>query len=79
MPLRKLLELSSYDPETIESLALAFEQAWQAVADSKMAASPPTRELLAKHIMTAAQEGERSVDRLVSYAVAATVSPSAAS
>jgi hypothetical protein len=61
----------SFDPETIRVLTTAFEDAWQSLGHD--AIGPDTdaiRDMLAKHIITAAQTGERDVSRLREGAVA---------
>jgi hypothetical protein len=71
----------SFDPETVDKLGTAFEEAWLAVraSNSALAEQPVAnfaRELLAQHIMTAARYGERDVNRLAAEAVAALIGPS---
>jgi hypothetical protein len=61
MPIR-IIQGASFDPETIELLALAYERACEAVApDVKV------REALAKRIIDAGKRGERDLEKLVEY------------
>jgi hypothetical protein len=63
---------NSFDPETIGLLTGAFEDAWRSL-DRGDGIGPDTdaiREMLARHIITLAQTGERDVIRLRDGAVA---------
>jgi hypothetical protein len=63
---------SSFDPETIALLTGAFEDAWRSLnrGDGIGPDTDAIREMLAKHIITTAQTGERDVIRLRDGAVA---------
>jgi hypothetical protein len=65
---------SSFDPETIDILASAYDLAWQRVRSSGSPlaadeAAAATREALAKSIIALAETGERDKNRLVESAV----------
>ncbi len=75
MPIMDLLKAAAFDNETIELLAEAFEAAWQVIQKSGSPLASPeqsaaTRERVAKNIIEAAQNGERSRTRLVDEALA---------
>jgi hypothetical protein len=58
---------SSYDPETLDVLTRAFDEAWiavQAMVGSKPLDASGLRSVLAKRIMAAAARGERDPKRL---------------
>jgi hypothetical protein len=61
-----------FDPETIRTLTGAFEDAWRSLdgGDWIRPDADAIREMLAKHIITAAQTGERDISRLRDGAVA---------
>jgi hypothetical protein len=74
MPIDKLLERGSFDPETAALLASAFEAAWETVrkSGSPLAANgsaSSTREMLAKHIIENARLGERDPKKLINDAL----------
>jgi hypothetical protein len=59
-------------PEEVEVLTAAFDEAWAGLQASPFAAedyAPAAREILAKHIITAAQRGERDRRRLTEGAL----------
>jgi hypothetical protein len=65
---------ASFDPETLGVLADAFEQAWRTVRSSGNQLARPgyanvMREVMAKHIFTLAQRGERNAITLSDKAV----------
>jgi hypothetical protein len=73
MPIIPLLSKSSFDPETIEILAAAFDKAWQRLAASGSPIAKDetaAREMLAKNIITAARTGLRDKDILIERALA---------
>ena len=61
MPIR-LIQRSSFDPETTQLLGLAYERACESVASDIT-----VREALAKRIIAAAKRGERDLERLIKY------------
>ena len=61
MPIR-LIQGSSFDPETTRLLGLAYERACEGVA-----ADRTVREALAKRIIEAAKRGERDLEKLIEY------------
>ena len=67
--MRRFLETQSvvFDPETLRVVAAAFDDAWASVTaggDKLDGNAEAVRELLAKHIMEMAQEGEFDQRRL---------------
>jgi hypothetical protein len=69
----------SFDPETLSLLADALEQAWRTVKSSGNQLARPgyanvMREVMAKHIFTLAQRGERNAitlsDKTVDFLIA---------
>ena len=73
MPIIPLLSKSSFDPETIEILAAAFDKAWQRLAASGSSIAKDetaAREKLAKNIIAAARTGLRDKDILIERALA---------
>jgi len=59
-------------PEEVEILTAAFDDAWTGVQASQAASedyAPAAREILAKHIIMAAQRGERDRRRLTDGAL----------
>jgi hypothetical protein len=75
MPIASLLAKSSFDPDTVQILTLAFEAAWQSIRSSDkslLTGSNPVaiREFLAKRIIEMGQQGERNQARLVADALA---------
>ncbi len=72
----QLFEDGFFAPEIVDNLSTAFEAAWQNLLASNRigiteSARSIARQILAQHIMTAAQNGERNLDRLVQSAVEA--------
>jgi len=68
------LAQSAFEPEVIEVLASAFENAWAAIEKSGSALASPryrrvAQEILAKRIIETAQRGERDQSRLSDDAV----------
>ena len=73
-PLGPLLELASFDPELIEKLAAAYEDAWRKIEQSGSVFASPryrrvAREIVARRIIDMAQRGEIETDRLADDAV----------
>jgi hypothetical protein len=69
-----LLAKTTFDPETNDLLAAAFDTAWKLLraSGSTLAAGPEsaaTRELLAKRIIEMAQRGERDAFKLIDDAL----------
>ena len=69
-----LLALASFDPEVIEKLAAAYEDAWQKIEQSGSVFASPryrrvAREIVARRIIDMAQRGEIEADRLADDAV----------
>ena len=74
MPIDSLLANTTFDPETAELLASAFDTAWDTIkkSGSPLAANDhaaSTREVLAKRIIEMGQLGERDEQRLVDDAL----------
>ena len=75
MSIIPLLAQSAFDPEFIETLVSAYENAWQNVENSGSAFASPryrraAQEIVAKRIIDLAQRGERDPKRLAEDAVA---------
>jgi hypothetical protein len=75
MSIIPLLANTSFDPEAVETLSGAFDDAWEAVQRSGSPLARPAfergaREVLAKYIIELAQRGERDRLRLSEAAVA---------
>ena len=75
MSIVPLLANASFDPETIEVLSAAFDEAWEKIKESGGTFARPAyergaREVLAKSIIELAQRGERDKRRLCDAAVA---------
>ncbi len=75
MSIIPLLAKSSFDPEFIETLVAAYEDAWQKVEQSGSAFASPryrraAQEIIAKRIIDMAQRGEIELHRLADDAVA---------
>jgi hypothetical protein len=75
MVIASLLAQSAFDPEVIEKLVCAYEDAWQQIEKSgSVFASPRYRraaqEIVAKRIIETAQSGEREPAKLAEDAVA---------
>ncbi len=70
-----LLTQSAFDPEVIETLVAAYEDAWQKIEQSGSAFASPryrraAQEIVAKRIIEMAQRGEREPAHLADDAVA---------
>jgi hypothetical protein len=63
MPGLRLIEGAAFDPETTRVMGVAYEQACVALDEDNVA----VRELVAKRIIEAARQGERSPAKLVAY------------
>jgi hypothetical protein len=75
MSIVPLLTQSAFDPEFIETLVSAYEDAWQKVETSGSAFASPryrraAQEIVAKRIIEMAQRGEREPTQLAEDAVA---------
>ena len=75
MAVMPLLPQSAFDPEVIETLVAAYEDAWQKIEHSGSAFASPryrraAQEIVAKRIIEMAQRGEREATRLADDAVA---------
>ncbi len=69
-----LLAQSAFDPELIETLVAAFEDAWAKVEESGSEFASPrykrvAQEIIAKRIIDTAQRGEKDPRQLVADAV----------
>jgi hypothetical protein len=64
---------NAFDPETIEVLTAALEEAWELLQTRRRiyGGHENARTALATHVMAAAMEGERDVKRLSERALAA--------
>lgn len=62
MPLVRLLQNSAFEPELIEVMSAAFEQACRELGFAETA--DPLRETVARKIIECAQTGERDQARL---------------
>jgi hypothetical protein len=74
MSIIPLLAQSAFEPEFIETLVSAYEDAWQQVEKSGSTFASPrykraAREIIAKRIIEMAQRGEREPTRLAEDAV----------
>jgi hypothetical protein len=74
MPIVPLLANSSFDPEALEVLSAAFEDAWAKLKETGSTFTRPAyergaREVLAKCIIEMAQRGERDRRQLTEAAV----------
>lgn len=74
MSIIPLLAKTTFDPQTNDLLAAAFDTAWKLLraSGSTLAAGPEstaTRELLAKRIIETAQRGERDAFKLIDDAL----------
>jgi hypothetical protein len=67
VPVRKLLEGASYDPETVRILCAAYDRAKQELHDSGQ--PEIVREILAQRILDMAEKGERDIARLCAGAL----------
>ena len=75
MAVMPLLPQSAFDPEIIEILVAAYEDAWKKIEQSGSAFASPryrraAQEIVAKRIIEVAQRGEREPARLADDAVA---------
>ena len=75
MPVMPLVSQSAFDPEVIETLVAAYEDAWEKIEHSGSVVASPryrraAREIVAKHIIEMALRGEREPARLADDAVA---------
>jgi hypothetical protein len=74
MTIVPFLAQSAFDPEVIEILAAAFEDAWASIEKSGSSLASPrykrvAQEIMAKRIIETAQRGERDRQRLAEDAV----------
>jgi hypothetical protein len=74
MAIVPLLEQSSFDPELIEKLAAAYEDAWKRIETSGSTFARPryrrvAQEIIARRIIEMAQQGEIETDKLAADAV----------
>jgi hypothetical protein len=74
MSIVPLLAQSAFDPEVIETLVSAYENAWAKVEDSGSKFASPryqraAQEIIAKRIIEMAQRGEKDPQQLVDDAV----------
>jgi hypothetical protein len=74
MVIAPLLAHSAFDPEFIETLVAAFEDAWAKVEQSGSKFASPrykraAQEIIAKRIIEMAQQGEKDPRQLVDDAV----------
>jgi hypothetical protein len=81
VPLSPYLSDGHFDPETVSLLGTAFNHAWREVEArngflTDEQAANLARQTLATHIIAAAKEGERDVNRLVDNAIGALFGPS---
>jgi hypothetical protein len=75
MAIVPLLAQTAFDPEFIEKLVSAYEDAWQRLEKSGSTFASPryrraAQEIIAKRIIEMAQRGEREPDQLAEDAVA---------
>jgi hypothetical protein len=74
MSIIPLLANTSFDPEAVEVLSAAFDDAWEQIRQSGSNLARPAfergaREVLAKYIIELAQRGERDQKQLCESAV----------
>jgi hypothetical protein len=74
MSITPLLGDASFDPEAVEVLSAAFDDAWEKLKQSGSTLTRPAyergaREVLAKYIIEMAQRGERDQHQLSDAAV----------
>jgi hypothetical protein len=67
VPVRKLLESSAYDPETVQALCAAYDRTKKELHDSGQ--PEIVREILARRILDLAAKGERDPERLCAGAL----------
>jgi hypothetical protein len=75
MSIAPLLAQTAFDPEFIETLVSAYEDAWEKIEKSGSAFASPryrraAQEIVAKRIIEMAQRGEREPSQLAEDAVA---------
>ena len=75
MAITPLLTQSAFDPEVIETLVAAYEDAWHKIEQSGSTFASPryrraAQEIVAKRIIEMAQRGEREPTHLADDAVA---------
>jgi len=75
MAIAPLLAQSAFDPEFIQTLVSAYENAWQKIEESGSEFASPryrraAQEIVAKRIIEMAQRGEREPANLTEDAVA---------
>ncbi len=75
MAITSFLTQSAFDPEFIETLVAAYEDAWIKIEQSGSAFASPryrraAQEIVAKRIIEMAQRGEREASQLADDAVA---------
>ena len=70
MPWRQTIDLSAFDPETVQLLSSVLDEAWsRAERDSAGPGADAQRLEMAKHIVEYAMKGERDRYKLVAYAL----------
>ena len=74
MSIVPLLSKTSFDPEFIQTLVSAYEDAWHQLEQSGSTFASPrykraAQEIIAKRIIEMAQQGEREPNRLAADAV----------
>jgi len=74
MPIASFLANTSFDPEAVENLSAAFDDAWEKFKRSGSSLARPAyergaREVLAKCIIDMAQRGEHDRAHLSEYAL----------
>jgi hypothetical protein len=74
MAIVPLLEQSSFDPEFVEKLAVAYEDAWKKIETSCNTFARPryrrvAQEIIARRIVDMAQRGEIDTEKLADDAV----------
>ena len=62
----RLIHSAAFDPDTVKLLTAAYKEACRAAGDP----TPATKELFARRIISAAQQGERGVEKLKDFALA---------
>ena len=67
VPVRRLLEGASYDPETVQILCAAYDRAKRELHDEGQ--PEIVREIIAQRILDLAAKGERDPDRLCAGAL----------
>ena len=69
MPLARLLQNSAFEPEMIEAMSAAFDEACRTLGLAQV--TDPLREFVARKIVECAQTGERDRVRLCDCALKA--------